>query len=111
MKLSGALTVSVLLLFVFAGSVFARGEDPAVIQLTEEQISIIVHNCPRDGVITIDLTAEQIAIIVHNYPQIEIETLTLGKEHIGRDNMVELVVNRRSEMVPVVREEDTGERR
>ncbi len=89
------------MLLVLAGSAFAEREDFTTIELTEDQISIIVHNCPRDGEITIELTEDQIAIIVHNFPRVEIEELTLGREHIGDDNTVELAPAGRTGVAPV----------
>ncbi len=91
------------LLVVFAGTVLAEVENP-VIELTEDQISIIVHNCPRNGEITIQLTEDQIAIIVHNFPRVEIDELTIGREHISRENTVELEPLGRTGVAPVTRD-------
>ncbi len=101
MKRLSVSVISTILILVLAGSAFGQREDFTTIELTEDQISIIVHNCPRDGEITIQLTEDQIAIIVHNFPQIEIEELTLGREHISDDNIVELAPAGRSGVTPV----------
>ena len=61
-----------------------------------------MHNCPQDGEITIELTEDQIAIIVHNFPRVEIEELTLGREHISDENTVELSTEGRSGVAPVL---------
>ncbi|MCK5842170.1 MAG: hypothetical protein KAH31_08380 [Candidatus Sabulitectum sp.] len=101
MKRLSVSIISVILMLVLAGSAFAEREDFTSIELTEDQISIIVHNCPRDGEITIQLTEDQIAIIVHNFPQVEIEELTLGRDHISDDNVVEIALAGRSGIAPV----------
>ncbi len=101
MKRLSVSVISIIMLLVLAGSAFAEREDFTTIELTEDQISIIVHNCPRDGEITIELTEDQIAIIVHNFPRVEIEELTLGREHIGDDNTVELAPAGRTGVAPV----------
>jgi len=101
MKRLSASVISIIMLLVLTGSAFGQREDFTTIELTEDQISIIVHNCPRDGEITIELTEDQIAIIVHNFPRVEIEELTLGREHIGDDNTVELAPAGRTGVAPV----------
>ncbi len=93
--------ISIILLLVLAGSALGQERENTVIELTEDQIAIIVHNCPRNGEITIELTEDQIAIIFHDFPQVEIEELTLGREHIGDDNIVELAPAGRSGVAPV----------
>ncbi|MEA3265609.1 MAG: hypothetical protein U9P42_01520 [Candidatus Fermentibacteria bacterium] len=101
MKRLSVSVVSVILMLVLAGSAFGEREDFTSIELTEDQISIIVHNCPQDGEITIELTEDQIAIIVHNFPRAEIRELTLGREHISDDNIVELAPAGRTGIAPV----------
>lgn len=101
MKRFSVCAISIILLLILAGSALGEREDFVLIELTEDQISIIVHNCPRDGEITIELTQEQIAIIIHNFPRVEIEELTLGREHLGEDNTVELILEGRAEVAPV----------
>lgn len=93
--------VALAVFVVFAGTAFGVQRENPVIELTEEQVSIIVHNCPRDGEVTIDLTEDQISIIIHDYPEVEMEELTLGLEHLREDNTVELELAGRSTMVPV----------
>ncbi len=90
-----------ILLFVCTGISTAQTRQGTIIELNEDQVSIIIRNCPRDGEVTIDLTADQIAIIVHNYPQVEIDKLTLGPEHLRDDNTVELMLEGRTALVPV----------
>ncbi len=101
MRLLSVFAISIVLLLVIAGSALGQREDLTVIELTEDQIAIIVHNCPQDGEITIELTEDQIAIIVHNFPRVVIEELTLGREHLSRENTVELVPEGRTGVSPV----------
>lgn len=100
MKKLNVLVIATVVLLVFAGTALAQRVNP-VIELTEDQIAIIVHNCPQNGEITIELTEDQIAIIIHNFPQVEITELTLGREHISRENTVELAPEGRTGVAPV----------
>lgn len=94
------------LLLTMAGNVLAEGRtDILVLELTDEQVSIIVHNCPRDETVTIDLTDDQISIIVHNFPRVEIRELTLGSIHLREDNTVELIREGDISVVPLSRSE------
>ncbi len=93
--------ISFVVLLVLAVPALGGREDITTIELTEDQIAIIVHNCPQDGEITIELTEDQIAIIVHNFPQVDITELTLGREHLSRDNTVDLISEGRAGVAPV----------
>ncbi|MCK5034786.1 MAG: hypothetical protein KAS73_02755 [Candidatus Sabulitectum sp.] len=79
MKCLSVSVISVILMLVPAGSAFGEREDFTSIELTEDQI----------------------AIIVHNFPQVEIEELTVGRDHISDDNVVELAPAGRSGVAPV----------
>ena len=94
------------ILLITAGTVVAEGRGdpgPLLLELTEDQIAIIVHNCPGLETVSIELTEDQIAIIVHNFPQVEIEELNLGLDHLREDNTVELVLEGRTGVTPLSR--------
>jgi|GEM_PF-4458178 len=104
MKALSVLTCALLVLV--AGSALAEERtDTIVIELTDEQIAIIVHNCPRDETVTIDLTPDQIAIIIHDFPQVEAREITVGRIHLREDNTVELMPEGRTGIAPLSRSE------
>jgi len=94
-----------MLLILTGTALAAERNDPLVIELTDEQVAIIIHDCPRDELTTIELTQDQISIIVHNFPRVEITELTLGRIHLREDNTVELVAEGRTGVAPLTREE------
>lgn len=98
-------TVAVLMLIIAGSALADTRTDPLVIELTDDQVAIIVHNCPRDELTTIQLTEDQIAIIIHNFPRVEITDLTLGRVHLREDNTVELVLEGRDSVAPLARSE------
>jgi hypothetical protein len=102
-------TLSVLtcaILIMMAGSALAEERtETVVIQLTDEQVSIIVHNCPRDETVTIDLTPDQIAIIIHDFPQVEAREITVGRINLLDDNTVELMPEGRTGIRALTRAE------
>jgi hypothetical protein len=59
----------------------------------------------RTDTIVIELTEEQIAIIVHNFPQVEARDITIGRIHLSEDNTVELIPEGRTGIVPLSRSE------
>jgi hypothetical protein len=106
MKSIPALVIAAVVLLSTAASSLAEGRtEPVAIELTEDQVAIIIHNCPRNEQIAIELTEDQISIIVHNFPQVEIEELILGRENIGENNIVELVADGRTGVTPLTRGE------
>ncbi|MCK5786401.1 MAG: hypothetical protein KAH54_07570 [Candidatus Sabulitectum sp.] len=93
--------ISIILLLVIAGTALGEREEITTIELTEDQIAIIVHNCPRGEEITIELTEDQIAIIIHDFPQVMVEEITIGTEHISSENTIDLTLAGRAGVAPI----------
>lgn len=86
----------ILLVSVFAGTMFGDDEErtkTVTITLTESQIAR-VERAPQEEDVTIQLTEDQISIIVHNFPTVEISELIISTANLGRENTVELEMGR-----------------
>jgi hypothetical protein len=92
----------ILLISISVGTVFAEKEGripTARITLTEEQLALVELRPLVE--VTIQLTQDQISIIVHNFPKVEVTELTLSTAHVRRGGSVLLEWDGRTGINPV----------
>ncbi len=92
----------IVLISASVGTVFAEedGRTPiAIITLTEEQMALVELRPLVE--VTIQLTQDQISIIVHNFPMVEVTELTLSTAHVHRGGTVILERDGRTGINPV----------
>lgn len=92
----------ILLVSVSVGTIFAEEKirvTTVMITLTEEQLAAVELRPLVE--VTIQLTGEQISIIVHNFPRVEVTELTLSTAHVRRGGTVLLEWNERTGINPV----------
>ena len=84
---------------LLAGGAIAQEQRSVSIELNEEQLGMIGRT-PEEEV-TIQLTSDQVSIIVHNFPQVEVVELTLTADHLCADGTVTLEESGRTGVAPV----------
>jgi hypothetical protein len=92
----------IVLISVSAGTAFAEDNvriPTVTITLTEEQLAVVEIRPLVE--VTIQLTQDQISIIVHNFPKVEVTELTLSTAHVRRGDTVLLEYDGRTGINPV----------
>lgn len=88
----------ILLIAVSAGTAFAKDRTVSI-TLTEEQLRLI-QRAPLVEV-TIQLTEDQISIIVHNFPRVVVTELTLSTACLRTDDIIMLEQAGRTGVNPI----------